>query len=78
MAELHCKGVSGWDTGASRTVTTSAQFMIPSLLDRSKSAIQLISFSSAQSMKKLRLASQQCYKNTDSDVVVRYVVERGK
>ena len=119
MAELHSKGVSGWDTDASRAVTTYPQHIIPSLLDRSKSAVQSISFSSAagtnsvlgfgpmaratldtedgkaywviepdavlmdsgvggndmsvygaQSMKKLGLALQQCYKNTDRDVVV--------
>ena len=119
MAELHSKGVSGWDTDASRAVTTYAQHIIPSLLDRSQSAIQSISFSSAagtnsvlgigpkaratidtedgkaywiiepdavlmdsgvggndmsvygaQSMKTLGLALQQCYKNTDRDVVV--------
>ena len=46
MAELHSKGVSGWDTDASRAVTTNAQYMIPSLLDRSESATQSISFSS--------------------------------
>ena len=119
MAELHSKGVSGWDTDASRAVTTYVQYMIPSLLDRSKAATQSISFSSAagtnsvlgigpkaratidtedgkaywviepdavlmdtgpggndmsvysaQSMKRLGLALQQCYKNTDRDVVV--------
>ena len=46
MAELHSKGVSGWDTDASRPVTSSAEFMISSLLDRSESATQSISFSS--------------------------------
>ena len=27
MAELHSKGVSGWDTDASRAVTTNPQYM---------------------------------------------------
>ena len=119
MAELHSKGVAGWDTDASRAVTTNAQYMIPSLLDRSRTATQSISFSSAagtnsvlgigpkaratidtedgkaywviepdavlmdtgpggnsmsvysaQSMKRLGLALQQCYKNTERDVIV--------
>ena len=46
MAELHSEGVTGWDTDASRAVTTNAQYMIPSLLDRSRTATQSISFSS--------------------------------
>ena len=119
MAELHSEGVVGWDTDASRAITTNAQFMIPSLLDRSKAATQSISFNSAagtnsvlgigpkaratletedgkaywviepdavlmdtgvggncmdvysaQSMKKLGLAMQQCYKSSDRDVIV--------
>ena len=119
MAELHSKGVVGWDTDASRAVTTNAQFMIPNLLDKSEAATRSISFNSAggnnsvlgigpkaratlstedgkpywviepdavlmdtgvggncmsvysaQSMKKLGLAMQQCYKGTDRDVLV--------
>ena len=119
MAELHSEGVVGWDTDASRMVTTNAQFMIPGLLDRSEEAVQSISFNSAagntgvlgigpaaratidtedgkphwiiepnavlldssrngndmtvysaQSMKKLGLCMQQCYKGTDRDVLV--------
>ena len=118
MAELHSREVVGWDTDASRMVTTNAQFMIPGLLDRSEEAVQSISFNSAagntrvlgigpaaratietedgkphwiiepnavlldngkngndmtvysaQSMKKLGLCMQQCYRGTDRDVL---------
>ena len=47
LAELHSHGSCGWDTDASRFVTTDAQNMIPSLLDRSDRAVKGISFDSA-------------------------------